>query len=150
MIYLGVDAAWGKLNKTGVLALEPSGRVLDAGWTVGLEQTIAWVCHKSDDDCLVFIDAPLMVTNQDKQRLCEKQVGQRYWRAMVSANSTNINSRHLGGVALRKALQQAGFDYDDGLTITIVDGAPSCPHYRGRKLRFMVECAEPQVVESWA
>jgi len=67
----------------------------------------------------VFVDAPLIVTNEDKQRLCEKHVGQRYWKAKVSANSTNINSRHLGGVALRKALQQAGFVYDDGL-----DGPP--------------------------
>jgi predicted RNase H-like nuclease len=119
MIYLGVDAAWGKINETGVLALDPSGRILEAGWKVGLEQTVAWICDNADEDCLVFVDAPLIVTNEDKQRLCEKHVGQRYWRAKVSANSTNINSRHLGGVALRKALQQASFVYDDGL-----DGPP--------------------------
>jgi hypothetical protein len=39
--------------------------------------------------------SPLIVTNADGQRLCEKHVGQRYWRWKVSANSTNIASRAL-------------------------------------------------------
>lgn len=54
------------------------------------------------------------------QRLCEKQVGQRYGRWKVSANSTNLSSPRLAGVALRRKLEAVGWHYDDGL-----DGPPS-------------------------
>lgn len=46
--YLGVDLAWPEgrtdlaTNETGVAAIDPGGQVLDAGWTHGVEETIAW------------------------------------------------------------------------------------------------------------
>lgn len=98
------------------VALEPSGRVRDSGWAVGAADSAAWICGRAEDDTLVFIDAPLVVTNATGQRLCETHVGQRYWRWRVSANSTNTASRRLGGVALLRALEGCGFRYDDGST----------------------------------
>lgn len=121
--FLGIDAAWGSTNETGAVALDQTGRITAAGWPVGLQQTLTWIGDNTDDDCLVFIDAPLVVTNSSGQRLCETQVGQRYWKAMVFANSTNTNSKYLGGVVLRENLEEMGFRYDDGL-----DGPPK----RGR------------------
>ena len=44
---------------------------------------------------------------------------QRYGKWKVSANSTNLDSPRLGGVALRQALEERGFRYDDG-----IDGPP--------------------------
>jgi predicted RNase H-like nuclease len=120
VIFLGIDAAWGDVNETGVVALGPSGRVVDAGWRTGVAETIAWVCDHSGGDTFVFIDAPLIVRNATGQRLCEKHVGQRYWRASVSANSTNTGSRGLSGVALLEALEADGFRNDDG-----IDGPPA-------------------------
>jgi predicted RNase H-like nuclease len=119
VIFIGVDAAWGDVNETGLVALERSDRIRDAGWAVGVAATVEWICERSEADTLVFIDAPLVVTNPGGQRLCEKHVGQRYWRWSVSANSTNTASRRLGGVALVAALRECGFRYDDGL-----DGPP--------------------------
>ena len=49
-----------------------------------------------------------MVDNKRGQRLCERQTGQRYGRWKVSANTTNLGSRRLGGVALRDELENAG------------------------------------------
>jgi predicted RNase H-like nuclease len=120
VIFIGVDAAWGEINETGVLVLEPSGHVRDAGWAIGVDAAVAWICARAEPDTLVFIDAPLVVTNPTGQRLCETHVGQRYWRWSVSANSTNTASQRLGGVALLTALQTDGFRYDDG-----IDGPPS-------------------------
>lgn len=120
MIFIGVDAAWGEVNETGVVALEPSGHVRDAGWAIGVAAAAAWISDHAEPDTLVFIDAPLVVTNPTGQRLCETHVGQRYWRWSVSANSTNTASRRLGGVALRTALEKNGISYDDG-----IDGPPS-------------------------
>ncbi|MGH3080861.1 MAG: hypothetical protein ACRDNH_06970 [Gaiellaceae bacterium] len=39
MIFVGIDAAWGDVNETG-LVLEPSGRIRDAGWAVGVAPTV--------------------------------------------------------------------------------------------------------------
>jgi hypothetical protein len=33
VICVGIDTAWGKINETGVLALDQSARILDAGMT---------------------------------------------------------------------------------------------------------------------
>ncbi len=115
MIFIGVDAAWGDVNETGLVALDPSGRIHDAGWATGLVGTVAWIGDHAESDTLVFIDAPLLVTNATGPRLCEKHAGQRYGRWRVAANSTNLGSRRLGGVALLAALEEAGFRYDDGL-----------------------------------
>jgi predicted RNase H-like nuclease len=119
MIFLGIDAAWGEINETGVVALDQTGVILDAGWAIGLDNTMTWIKKHTQPDTLIFIDAPLIVTNETGQRPCEKQVGQRYGRWKVSANSTNKNSPRLGGVALRKTLEKNGFRYDDG-----IDGPP--------------------------
>jgi predicted RNase H-like nuclease len=119
VIFIGVDAAWGDASETGVVALEPSGHVREAGWPIGVDEAAAWICDHAEPDTLVFIDAPLIVTNPTGQRLCETHVGQRYWRWSVSANSTNTASRRLGGVALLNALENKGFTYDDG-----IDGPP--------------------------
>jgi predicted RNase H-like nuclease len=61
-----------------------------------------------------LVDAPLVVSNVARQRLCEKRVGQRYGRWKVSANSTNLKSPRLAGVALLRLLAPMGWCYHDG------------------------------------
>ena len=77
---------------------------------------------------LVFVDAPLVVTNERGQRECETQVGRRYGRWKVSANTTNVHTPRLAGVRLRGMLEARGWRYSDG-----IDGPPE----RGRA---MSEC----------
>jgi predicted RNase H-like nuclease len=68
--YLGVDLAWGEgsyakpANRSGVVALNSGGRIVDAGWTVGLDETVRWIEGQSGDDALLFVDAPLVVENE--------------------------------------------------------------------------------------
>ncbi len=118
--YLGVDLAWRedqagrRANETGVAAIESGGRIVDAGWTVGVEETLAWVNAAAGDDAVLFVDAPLVVRNETGQRLCETQVGQRYGRWKVSANTTNTLSPRLAGVRLLRLAEQAGWRYSDG------------------------------------
>jgi predicted RNase H-like nuclease len=120
MRVLGIDLAWAdstataQANETGVVAVDPDGSIVDAGWTVGIDETIAWMLDHAADDALAMIDAPLVVTNLSGQRLCEKQVGQRYGRWKVSANSTNLSSNRLGGVTLRQRLEELGWQYCSG------------------------------------
>jgi predicted RNase H-like nuclease len=122
MRMLGVDLAWkdasdGKANETGVVALEPSGEIVAAGWTVGLEETFDWIEKWATEETVAFIDAPLVVSNPPgTQRLCEREVGRRYmhpWK--VAANSSNVATKALGGVVLRGRMEEAGWTYEDGL-----------------------------------
>jgi predicted RNase H-like nuclease len=103
-------------NESGVVALDERGRVLDAGWTRGVDETVDWVTWTAEGspDVLLFVDASLLVENPGGQRLCETQVGQRYGRWKVSANTTNVHSPRLAGVTLRRRLEDLGWTYDDG------------------------------------
>lgn len=118
--FLGIDLAWGEgsdarpANRSGVVALQPSGEITAAGWTIGLPATVEWLERNAHEDTALFVDAPLVITNLTKQRLAEKQVGQRYGSSWVSANSTNLGSKHQAGVRLRERLEQLGWTYSDG------------------------------------
>lgn len=120
MLFLGIDLAWGegsatkRAADTGVAALDEKGLVIAAGWTCGIVETLEWVEANADLDALLFVDAPLVVDNEAGQRLCEQQTGQRYGRWKVSANTTNLGSPRLAGVALRRELEARGWRYSDG------------------------------------
>jgi len=117
---MGIDLAWGKgsknkkANESGVVLLGSNGDIEDAGWAVGISETIDWVKSHTHEDMLLFVDAPLVVNNESGQRLCEKQVGQRYGRWKVSANSTNKHSKSLAGLQLREELEKLDWLYSDG------------------------------------
>lgn len=134
MNFIGVDLAWGcspterSGNESGVLALDATGIISDAGWTIGIPETVEWIVNHAQDDTLVFVDAPLVVTNERGQRLCEQQVGQRYGRWKVAANSTNLDTPRLAGMSLVRELQSRGWSYADG-----IDGPPAAG-------RFVSEC----------
>ena len=134
MFYIGIDLAWAektkrKTSESGIVMLDPDGRVVAAGWTIGIKETVAWLNLHAPPNALLFVDAPLVVNNRNGQRLCEKQVGQRYWRWNVSANSTNLETPHLAGVILLERLEAHGWKYHDGL-----GGPPSDPG------QFVSEC----------
>ncbi|MDQ1035025.1 putative RNase H-like nuclease [Streptomyces sp. V3I8] len=118
--FIGIDLAWAqggvrRANETGVAAVDGCGAVVDCGWTRGLDETVEWLTGAAaGGSALVFVDAPLVVDNPAGQRTCERQVGQRYGRWKVSANSTNQGSPRLAGVLLRERLREAGWTYDDG------------------------------------
>ncbi len=120
MRFLGVDLAWGEgstqkaANRSGVAALDEHGRILDAGWTTGIVETAEWMDEWGSQDALAFVDAPLVVTNNAGQRDCEREVGRRFGRYLVSANTTNLASPRQAGVHLRQRLTTAGWRYDDG------------------------------------
>jgi predicted RNase H-like nuclease len=59
--FLGVDLAWREgradlgANETGVAVIDAKGQILDADWTCGVEQTIAWADSVAGDgDALMF------------------------------------------------------------------------------------------------
>ncbi|MCW6004607.1 DUF429 domain-containing protein [Micromonospora sp. CPCC 205371] len=119
--YVGVDLAWAEdrgaaaVNETGVAVIDRHGNVLDAGWTNRMDETLTWIeAVTAGTEALVFVDAPLVVDNPSGQRPCETQVGQRYGRWQVSANTTNQTSPRQAGVTLHRHLAASGWVYQDG------------------------------------
>lgn len=136
--FLGVDLAWREdrddlpANETGVAVLDPAGRILDAGWTRGVPDTLAWAqAAAGREAALMFVDASLIVRNPGGQRRCETQVGQRYGRWQVSAHSTNLRSPRLAGVRLLSLAEQAGWRYSDGSAGPPAGGRVICESYPG-------------------
>jgi predicted RNase H-like nuclease len=118
---LGLDLAWGQgrpgvaPNETGVVAAEPDGRIVAAGWTRGVEETAAWVERWAPRDAMALVDAPLVVTNPTGMRECEKEIGRRYGRWKVSANASNLGLPGvLAGVVLAARLAAGGWRIADG------------------------------------
>lgn len=119
--FLGVDLAWREdrpglpANETGVAVIDSGGQILDAGWTRGVDQTLAWAGRAAGPgDALMLVDASLVVGNVSGQRLCETQVGQRYGRWKVSANTTNRQSPRQAGVRFLNLAELSGWRYSDG------------------------------------
>jgi predicted RNase H-like nuclease len=80
--FIGLDLVWrenlpGRVaNETGVAVLDSDGRVIDAGWTRRLHETVNRTVTAAGPSALLFIDAPLVLDNPSGQRPCETQVGQ--------------------------------------------------------------------------
>jgi predicted RNase H-like nuclease len=120
MRIIGIDLAWAdttdrrRANETGIIATDPDGTVIDAGWTAGVDDTITWINDHAVGNTLLMIDAPLVVDNPTGQRACERECGQRYGRWQVSCNSTNQASPRLAGVDLALRLAVHGWVYSSG------------------------------------
>ncbi|WP_082456010.1 MULTISPECIES: DUF429 domain-containing protein [unclassified Plantibacter] len=120
--YLGVDLAWGEgterrvANESGVVCIDETGTVVDAGWAIGIDAVVSWILATAEPGSVIAVDAPLLVQNATGMRLCEREVGQRYGRWQVSAYPSNLGLPALGGVALFRALEAAGLHYSDGLS----------------------------------
>ncbi len=123
---LGIDLAWGEgdgrrpPNETGVVAADRNGRIVDAGWTRGVEATVEWMAAWAGDAAVAMVDAPLVVENATGMRECEREVGRRYGRWKVSANCSNLGMAALGGVSLVRRAAVDGWRCADGQ-----DGPPS-------------------------
>jgi predicted RNase H-like nuclease len=121
-VFVGIDLAWAEgsavkvANESGVVCIDGTGRVIEAGWTVGVAETVERITTLTADAsrAVLFVDAPLVVTNQGRQRQCERQVGQRYGLWLVSANSTNVLTKNKAGVTLLARMENLGWTYDSG------------------------------------
>jgi predicted RNase H-like nuclease len=125
MRLLGVDLAWSErepCNETGVVALEPSGVIVAAGWCRGVAEVVDWMTAMAKPDTLAFVDASLLVTNPTGQRPCETEVARHYGRWKVAANATNLGTPHQAGASLKHRLEALGWAYDDGLVGPPISG----------------------------
>ena len=68
MRYVGVDLAWGTRRPTGLAVLDTQGRLLHLSTMRTDEEILGALAPYVDGDCLVALDAPLIVTNPTGNR----------------------------------------------------------------------------------
>lgn len=92
MHFVGLDLAWGEKKQTGVAAVDSDGRLLDVGIAGDDASVIDAIAPYVGDDCLVAIDAPLIVNNESGYRLAETTYNrdfQRFDAGAYPANTAN-------------------------------------------------------------
>ncbi|MGH3577684.1 MAG: DUF429 domain-containing protein [Mycobacterium sp.] len=71
MHFVGLDLAWGEKHHTGIAVVDSDGRLLHIGAAQDDASIEDAVARYVSDDCLVAIDAPLIVKNPTGHRPCE-------------------------------------------------------------------------------
>lgn len=89
MHFVGLDLAWGEKKQTGVAVVDADGRLLHVGVAQDDDSIEAAIAPFISDDCLVAIDAPLIVPNNDGRRTAEIELGKDFHRFDAGAHSAN-------------------------------------------------------------
>jgi predicted RNase H-like nuclease len=80
MYFVGLDLAWGENSRTGVAVIDADGRLLHVGDGQDDASIEAAIAPYVSDDCLVAIDAPLIVNNPTGHRACETALNRDFQR----------------------------------------------------------------------
>lgn len=91
MYFLGVDLAWGVRRPTGVAVLDEDGRLVHVSAAKTDDEIVAAMEPYVDDDCLVAIDAPLIVTNPTGNRPAEAALNKDFARFDAGAHPSNTS-----------------------------------------------------------
>jgi predicted RNase H-like nuclease len=85
MHFVGLDLAWGEKNSTGVAVIDSDGRLLHVGAAQDDTNIETVVSPYVSGDCLVAIDAPLIVKNPTGYRPCETALNHDFHRFEAGA-----------------------------------------------------------------
>ena len=116
MYFVGLDLAWGEKKQTGVAAIDSDGRLLHVGIAQDDASIIDAVAPFTRGDCLVAIDAPLIVNNPTGYRPAEAAYNrdfQKFDAGAYPANTTNPLFNPPRAAVLASALD---LDMDPGST----------------------------------
>jgi predicted RNase H-like nuclease/ppGpp synthetase/RelA/SpoT-type nucleotidyltranferase len=89
MRFVGVDLAWGERRPTGLAVLDDRGRLLHVSEATSDESILATLKPYVDDECLVAVDAPLVVNNPTGNRPAEAQLNQDFRAFEAGAHPSN-------------------------------------------------------------
>jgi predicted RNase H-like nuclease/ppGpp synthetase/RelA/SpoT-type nucleotidyltranferase len=107
VFHIGVDLAWGMKRPTGVAVLDAAGRLLHVSTVRTDEEILATLAPYAEDDCLVAIDAPLIVTNPTGNRPAEAALNRDFARFDAGAHPANTGKPEFRDVPRGAGLAQA-------------------------------------------
>jgi predicted RNase H-like nuclease/ppGpp synthetase/RelA/SpoT-type nucleotidyltranferase len=89
MHFVGVDLAWGEVKPTGVAALDDAGRLVHLSAQTDDDSVAAALRPYVAGDCLVAVDAPLVVDNETGNRPGEAALNRDFARFDAGAHPAN-------------------------------------------------------------
>ncbi len=89
MHFVGVDLAWGDRKPTGLAVLDADGHLLHVSAAGTDDEIVAALEPYVEGDCLVAIDAPLIVTNPTGNRPAEAALNKDFARYDAGAHPSN-------------------------------------------------------------
>ncbi len=89
MHHIGIDLAWGERQPTGLAVLDDDGRLLMVSAVRTDEEIAAALAPYVAHDCLVAIDAPLVVTNATGSRPAEQALTRDFRRFEAGTHPSN-------------------------------------------------------------
>ena len=98
MHFVGVDLAWGENRPTGLAVLDANGRLLHLSAQTTDETVAAALSPYVQGNCLVAIDAPLVVTNPTGNRPAEAALNRDFARFDAGAHPSNTGKREFSGI----------------------------------------------------
>jgi predicted RNase H-like nuclease len=110
--FVGVDLAWGERARTG-LCVSAGGRVTASTTCRTMDDIAGWIRRYSSSDCLVAIDAPLIVRNPTGRRRCEAEISRCFGRHEAGTHPSNLaKSCFAGGGRARQLALRLGLSTD--------------------------------------
>ncbi|WP_277872990.1 DUF429 domain-containing protein [Raineyella fluvialis] len=91
MHFVGIDLAWGERARTGLAVLDDAGTLIHLSAATTDDTIAAALAPFLDDECLVAIDAPLIVTNATGNRPCEAALNRDFARFEAGAHPSNTS-----------------------------------------------------------
>ncbi len=113
MHFVGIDLAWGERQPTGLAVLDEVGRLVHVSAVRTDEEIVAGLGVYVEDDCVVGIDAPLVVKNATGSRPAEQALSKDFRRFDAGTHPTNTGKAEFAnGSRGARVAKQLGLDID--------------------------------------
>ena len=111
MFHIGVDLAWGTKRPTGLAVLDDAGRLVHVSTVHTDEEIETALSPYVEGDCLVAIDAPLIVSNTTGNRPAEAALNKDFAKFDAGAHPSNTGKPEFSGTPRGAGLcQSLGLD----------------------------------------
>ncbi len=90
-VHIGLDLAWATRNRTGIAAVDADGALIASATVRSDDEIVAWVERQAPRIGVVAIDAPLIVTNAEGNRACERLVNAAFGRFDAGTHPSNLS-----------------------------------------------------------
>jgi len=111
--FVGIDLAWGERAPSGLAVLDGDGRLVHLSRATTDDTIVAALGDHVAGDCVVGIDAPLVVTNPTGSRPCEAALSRDFARFDAGTHPSNTGKPEFSGTPRGARLaDRLGLDLD--------------------------------------
>ena len=113
MYFVGLDLAWGQRKPTGVAVVDDAGRLVVASAATDDASIRSMVAPYVEGDCVVGIDAPIVVRTPTGQRPAERALNADFAKFQAGAHPSNTGKPEFAdGTRAGRLCEALGLDTD--------------------------------------